>query len=120
MRRYCCASFSRCRTAPRSSLKSRTWWLQRPWHILNFLPLPHGHGALRGVLSHSVFTTGVLTTSSSCCGIGSAEPPASTAACCAAAAARLEPLLDGSSGPDICMFETPSCGADDCWVTETC
>ena len=40
-----------------SSVKSRTG-LQRPWHILNFLPLPHGQGALRGVLSHSLFTTG--------------------------------------------------------------
>ena len=28
-----------------------------PWHILNFLPEPHGHGALRGVLAHSSLTT---------------------------------------------------------------
>ena len=32
---------------------------------MNFLPEPHGHGALRGVLSQSLFTTGVLTASAS-------------------------------------------------------
>ena len=28
-----------------------------PWHSLNFLPDPHGHGALRGVFAHSSLTT---------------------------------------------------------------
>ena len=41
-----------------------------PWQSLNFLPLPHGQGALRGVLSHSDFTTGCWTTSSSASGGG--------------------------------------------------
>src|SRR3954470_11438758 len=28
-----------------------------PWQSLNFLPEPHGHGALRGVFAQSSFTT---------------------------------------------------------------
>ena len=42
-----------------------------PWHILNFLPEPHGHGALRGVLSKASLTTvvGLLI----CAGAGDAS-----------------------------------------------
>ena len=29
----------------------------RPWHCLYFLPLPHGHGALRGILSETAWLT---------------------------------------------------------------
>src|SRR3954470_4585263 len=31
--------------------------LLAPWHSLNFLPEPQGHGALRGVFDHSSLTT---------------------------------------------------------------
>ena len=34
----------------------------RPWQCLNFLPDPHGHGALRGVFDHSSLTIGICFT----------------------------------------------------------
>src|SRR5829696_3365517 len=60
--RYPSASPSRARSDLSSSVRSRMGVGYLPWQSLYFLPEPHGHGALRGVLSHSDFTTGVLAT----------------------------------------------------------
>src|ERR687898_803550 len=84
-----------------------------PWHCLNFLPDPQGQGALRGVLSHSDFTTGVLVcvavavraaapapfrpSAADACGCGWA--PASPARAAAAMLAA-PPALPPSSGDE--------------------
>ena len=78
-----------------------------PWHILNFLPDPQGHGALRGVLAHSSLTT-------VCCLAGRsawrAPAPRSTVADpderrvpagAPPAAARAKPEPDASSDDDV-------------------
>src|SRR4051812_21729548 len=76
---------------------------QAPWHCLNFLPEPHGQGALRGVLSQSDFTTGVLTGSSIASG-GASAP--SICAWARAAAAMLLGVSDGSLGALYCTLAT--------------
>src|SRR5204863_5876001 len=85
--------------------KSRTRSPQAlPWQSLNFLPLPHGHGALRGVFSHSDFTTGVIVAGGSATAAGAAAGPVSDAT--RRAAAAMPPPAPESSGAEYCMFCT--------------
>ena len=69
-----------------------------PWQFLNFLPLPHGHGALGGVLSHSERVTGVCPAGAdSSTGAGAPDAAAS-------ARARVESppcSAEGSLGPEV-------------------
>ncbi len=75
-----------------------------PWQCLYFLPDPHGHGALRGVFSHSsrtmvsvfVLAAGREATAAACCAAISPLPAAATAV-----AARVKPL-DASSSEEDC------------------
>src|SRR5512139_3245086 len=79
-----------------------------PWHCLNFLPDPHGQGALRGVFSHSDLTTGVLTTGSSTS--GDASSPSAAAWARAAAAIVFDASL-GSVGAVYCTLPMSACAA---------
>ena len=65
-----------------------------PWHFLNFLPLPQGHGALRGVFDHSSFTTvccftGAWAASATAASAAGVASPAAIAA----RAADVKPLV---------------------------
>src|SRR5690606_19996083 len=99
-----------------SSLKSRIApELQdaAPWHSLNFLPDPHGHGALRGVFEKASFTTvaglpvGPAWAMTGCLGwaAGASMSPLATAW----AAARSKPDAGASSLDEVCRFIT--CGS---------
>src|SRR5690348_4838742 len=98
-----------------------------PWQVLNFLPLPQGHGALRGVLSQSDFTTGCWTTSSSGTGGAAAAPPPGASPPEAAASARAAAAMvlvpsDGSVGAEYDTSETASwagCSATEIWACMT-
>src|SRR3546814_7267813 len=85
----------RLRVSASWSVKSRMVRPQAlPWQSLNFLPLPQGHGALRGVLSQSDFTVGVMLAGSfAATGAGA---PVSAAACLAAAAMLPPPEAESS------------------------
>src|SRR5215203_1277186 len=116
-RRYTSASPSRRRSSRRSSVRSRMQGggaQVAPWHILNFLPDPHGHGALRGVLDHSSLTTvsclaGRLPWRAPpvCCSMVVAPDERNTSAGASPpAAARWKPEPDTSSDDDVRRFWT--------------
>ncbi len=73
-----------------------------PWHCLNFLPDPHGHGALRGVFEKSSFTmVCCLVTAGAGAASGGSSPSAT-----AARAARSKPPISSSSDELVCRFWT--------------
>ncbi len=82
-----------------------------PWHCLNFLPDPHGHGALRGVFEKSSLTT-------VCCFVGllrpAAPPAGSSPSATAARAARSKPPVSSSSDELVCRFCTAGASAGGC------
>src|SRR3954452_21303320 len=85
-----------------ASVKSRIVPAQAwPWQSLNFLPLPQGQGALRGVRSQSDFTVGCMV-GGSATAVGVAAGPPSAATDRAAAAIPDAP----SSGAEYCMLDT--------------
>src|SRR4051794_24856579 len=77
-----------------------------PWHILNFLPDPHAHGALRGVFDHSSLTTGICLVGAGAAAASGAMSPDATADW--AADANPE---DWSSADDCCTFCTSGAGS---------
>src|SRR6056297_1358288 len=56
-----------------SWVKSRIDAQLSPWQFLNFLPLPHGQGAFRGVFSNTSLTTVCCLVVDAGCGV--AAPP---------------------------------------------
>src|SRR3954451_2507441 len=94
---------------------------ERPWQSLNFLPLPHGHGALRGVLEKSSLTmVCCLTGAGACAAAAAAATSGSISPDAAAACAALTKPSTWESSLEVCwMFCTIGAGAS--WrTTWTC
>src|SRR5687768_13150243 len=84
-----------------------------PWQALNFLPLPQGQGALRGVFAHSSFTTGaclVAVGAAAAWAFARAAGSTSPDAAADCAAARM-PSVGCVSLEDCCTFWTIGAGS---------
>ena len=80
-----------------------SWSVQvAPWHCLNFLPDPHGHGALRGVFEKSSLTTVCCLVTAGAGAASGGNSPSATAA----RAARSKPPTSSSSDDVVFRFCT--------------